>query len=867
MAMLSTKLRIPVARRQLVPRTRLIEQLDFDAAAPPRLILVSAPAGFGKTTLLSAWLNAGSARVAWLSLDEADNDLRRFLTQLVASLQATGTDVGNDALALLETPRAIPAEAVMTSLVNDLDQLPGQTVLALDDYHVIDGPEVHEAVTFLVEGLPPAASVAIATRSDPPLRLARLRSRGELLELRVADLRFTVAEAEAFLNAVMGLQLSSAQVSALDARTEGWAAGLQLAALSLRGLDDPDAFVEAFAGSHRFVLDYLVEEVLRRQPEEVRRFLLETAVLDQMNGALCDALTGVAGGQATLESLERNNVFVVALDDERRWYRYHHLFAGALRARLTAEQPDRVAALHEAASRWFADEGLLEEAVAHAIAAGASERAADLIEPALPALQRRRQDRALRGWLEALPDDVIRARSLLSAQFAWTRLVAGDLDGVERRLQDAERALEATPATDEQLRALPATIAVYRASAAQARGDADGTAAHARRALELAGPDDHFARIGGGGFLGLALWAAGDAESAVETFSDAVRSMHRAGNVADALGATVPLADMWMARGQPATARRLYERALEHSGPVLSTTGDLHAGLADVLREHGELDAAEQHLATSKALGEHASLLENRYRWFTAMAGVRRARGDLDGAAELLDQAEAVYLPGFFPDVRPIHALRARIRIAQGRLDEAADWAREHTAGEPSYLTECTQLTLARLLIARGSIRDALALLERLRGAAADTGRAGSVVEITVLLALAHHAQGERDHALAAIGRALADAVPAGYVRLFLDEGAPMEELLHAAAVRDAHAQHVRALLGELERDASPEGLSARELEVLRLLATSLSGPEISRQLYVSLNTLRTHTKHIFTKLDVNSRQAAVRRAGELGLL
>jgi LuxR family maltose regulon positive regulatory protein len=478
-----------------------------------------------------------------------------------------------------------------------------------------------------------------------------------------------------------------------------------------------------------------------------------------------------------------------------------------------------------------------------------------------------------------------------------------------RWLDDAERALkagrsaeipgldgslaEAARARNEELRTLPATIALYRASVAQARGDVDGTVAHARHALELAGPDDHLARGGAAGFLGLAAWAAGDPGSAVDTFGTAVASLHAAGNVADELGATVVLASMWLTRGRPAEARRLYERALavaeRPGGSLLSTTGDLHVGLADVFREQGDLDAAASHLQVARELGDRASLLENRHRWYTAMAGVLRARGDLDGAVRMLDDAEPEYLPGFFPDVRPIPALRARVRIAQGRLADAWDWAHEQhvtAADPPAFLAEFNQLTLARLLIAQfradrdqGGLDQARALLDRIVGAALAADRAGSLVEARLVRALARHAAGDTDAAIPDLAAALADGVPAGYVRLFLDEGPPAEELLRAAGHRPdpaASGEYAALMLKAAERGqaavvvaapSSDEGLSDRELEVLRLLATELTGPEIARHLFVSVNTLRTHTKHIFTRLDVNTRQAAVRRATELGLL
>lgn len=917
MPVLGTKLHLPSPRRRLLPRARLTDQLRSGGGEGPRLVLVAAPAGFGKTTLLAQWLAAEKfqRRVAWLALDPGDADLRLFLTHLVAAIQTTQPDVGVEALALLEAAGRTPTNAVLVSLINDLELLAGPMVVALDDYHVIEGAAVHEAVMFFLDNLPPHVTLAMTTRADPPLPLSRLRVRGELVEVRAADLRFTTDEAEVFLNDVMGLQLEPGLVAALETRTEGWAAGLQLAALSARtragaadGSGDVAGFVQAFSGSHRFVLDYLVEEVLDRQPDDVRAFLLDSSVPDQLTGGLCDALTGRSDGQQMLETLERENLFVVPLDGERRWYRYHHLFADALRARLAARHADRVGELHAAASRWLAENGLLADAVRHAIASGDHEHTADLVELAQADLRRRRQDRTLRDWLTALPEDVVRRRPLLATWVAWTRLTDGDVDGVEAWLDAAEAGLgtgldTAPPSTVPtagvlaeaardragELRSLPAMVAVYRASVAQARGDVDGTVTHARRALALAGPEDHFPRGAAAGFVGLAAWAAGDLGTAVNTFTQAVASLHAAGMVADELGATVVLADMWLARGRPVEACRLYKRALaaaeSHPGPVLSTTGDLHVGLSDVLREQGDLQAAAEHLEVARGLGDRASLLENRYRWYTATAALLQAKGDLDGAIVMLDQAEPRFLPGYLPEVRPIAATRARLRIVQGRLGDAQAWARERGVAPtdpPTYLAEYDQLSLARLLIAEGDEHEALGLLDRVLDASQAAGRVASVVEARLVRALAHHANGDAAAAAADLAVALTDGVPAGYCRLFLDEGQPMTELLGQAARSVVHdvRSHAEQLLvaaqghsaqGPSTRahtgPASEETLSERELEVLRLLATDLTGPEIARQLFMSVNTFRTHTRHIFTKLAVNTRRAAVSRAGELNLL
>jgi LuxR family transcriptional regulator, maltose regulon positive regulatory protein len=902
---LATKLFAPPRRPQLVARPRLAERLDATLETGHRLTLVSAPAGFGKTTLLGDWLthlgkSRPNVRLAWLSLDDGDNDLARLLTHLVAALRSVDLDVGGAALESLHTASA---DAALTALVNDItsagDHAPDKRwILVLDDYHAIEAPEVHDAVTFLLDHLPDHLHLLMATRSDPPLPLARLRSRGQLTELRAADLRFTPAEAQEFLNRVMGLDLTASDVRALDERTEGWIAGLQLAALSLRGIPergDVDGFIEAFTGSHRFVIDYLADEVLARQPAQVRDFLLRTAVLDRLTGPLCDAVTGRADGTRTLADLERGNLFLIPLDDHRSWYRYHHLFADVLRARLLAEQPDAVPGLHRRAGDWYAAHDLVADAVRHAIAAEDFGRAAHLIEEVFPELRRARQDSLVLSWMRALPEWVVRRSPVLSVLSAFSLLMSGDLDAVEARLDDAERALAAGAHDDDlaaawadtdDLRTAPATISVYRASLAQARGDVAGTVRHARHALDLAGPEDHLVRGAGGGFLGLAAWAAGDVQQALTTFGAAVRSLHAAGNLVDELDGTVVLADMWVAAGRPGRARRLYEQGLRsatgNGEPYPRATADLYVGLAELDRELGDLASAEAHLETARVLGERGSITENRHRWSVAMAQVRASACDYDAATQLLDRAEAMYRHGFYPDVRPIAAMRCRVRIAEGDLSPAAEWAADRGVGvddEPDYMDEYEHLTLARLMLAQhradhrlDRVAAVLGLLDRLHAAAADAGRDGSVLEIRTLQALAHHAHGDLPQALAVLDRSVAETPePESYVRLYLDEGAPMLALLHHAAGGHTGVlrQRARRLLERVETPGQPlaDPLSQRELQVLRLLDSELTGPAIARQLYVSVNTLRTHTKRIFTKLDVSTRAAAVRRAHERGLL
>jgi LuxR family maltose regulon positive regulatory protein len=724
---LATKLYLPRLRPNVVIRPRLIERLN--EGLHRNLILIAAPAGFGKTTLVSEWLAGGARPTAWLSLDEGDNDPARFLTYLVAALQTIAPTLGEGVLGALQSPQLPPTEAILTALLNDLTTISEQFVLVLDDYHVLDAKPIDQALTYLVEHLPPQMHLVIATREDPHLPLARLRARGHLTELRAADLRFTPAEAAEFLNQGMGLSLLAADIARLSDRTEGWIAGLQLAALALRGplspqgRQDVPGFIQAFAGDHRYIMDYLVEEVLQRQPQAVRSFLLQTAILDRLNGPLCDAVTALAGGSARLEALERGNFFVVPLDDQRHWYRYHHLFGEVLRAHLMAEQPDQVSTLHRRASEWYQQHGSADNAIGHALPAEDFARVADLVELAMPAMSRSRQLATLLGWLKALPDELIRFRPVLSAGYASALVSSGVLEGVEARLRDAERWLATTadmrerpesPAAgmvvvdEEEFRCLPGMIAVIRAGQALARGDMPETVKNARRALDLAPEDDHLMRGGAASQLGLAAWTSGDLEAARRMTADGMANVRLAGYISDAIGCAIVLADIQIAQGRLHEAMTTYERTLQWrtapGAPVLRGAADMHVGMSDLHREHNDLHAATQHLLRSQALGELAELPQNPYRWRVAMARIRVAQGDLDGALDLLDQAERLYEGDFSPNVRPVATWTTRVWVAQGRFGEALGWAREQglsAADDLSYLREFEHITLARVLLAR----------------------------------------------------------------------------------------------------------------------------------------------------------------------
>jgi ATP/maltotriose-dependent transcriptional regulator MalT len=902
--LLDTKLYVPGRRPGTVTRPRLLALLERGART--KLTVISAPPGFGKSTLLADWLGSPSGvrrSIAWVSLDVGDTDPTSFWAYVVAALEAASPGVGAEARAVLESGGAT-TDAVVTTLLNALADVPGDTVLVLDDYHVIDTPEIHDGVAFLIDHLPPETHVILATRSDPALPLPRLRARGDLVEIRAADLRFTADETGAYLNGPMGLELTAGDVAALEGRTEGWIAALQLAALSVTGRDDMGAFIADFAGDDRYIVDYLVEEVLERQPDRVRRFLFDTSILDRMTGTLCDAVTGRDGGTATLVALERANLFVIPLDDRRRWYRYHHLFADVLGARLLAEDPQRIPALHGRASRWFEGEGDQAEAIRHALAADDVDRAADLIELAAHDLRLRRQELTLRGWLDALPDSTFEMRPVLAIAHAGALLATGEVRGVEARLAEAERwvaaadgdrELAAAEATGmivrhtEVIGHLPSAIALYRAALARMQGDTGAAIDAARAAFAAASPDQPLERGGAAGMLALALWSRGDLDDAHAAWFDAVTNLGSAGHLADVLGCSIGLADIRLTQGRLRDARRTYERGrrIAHppDGAALRGSADMEVGLADLARERNDLPAAAAHLAAGLALGESMGLPQNPYRQRVTAARLRVAEGQLDAAMALLDEAEQCYDGDFFPEVRPIPAMRARVLLAHGRLADARDWARDAGVAlddAPSFLREFEHATLARLLLAEGmrdragpAIDSAIALAERLLAAADAGGRNGSAIDILVVLALARHARGDSPAAIAALDRAMSLAAPEGYVRVFLDEGPPMLAVLRSVAGRTDATGYARVLLAAANPAQRPgvarqplvEPLSERELEVLRLLQSELDGPDIARELSISLNTLRTHTKNVYSKLGVNSRRAAVSRAAELGLL
>lgn len=903
--LLTTKLHIPYLRSTVVQRSRLVTWLEH--GRDRKLTLISAPAGFGKTTALSEWITHCGCPVGWVSLDEQDRDWVSFLTYFVAALQSIEPHIGESVLEVLQVSPAPSPHAVLTALVNEIDRIPQRFMLILDDYHTLDSPSIDEMLLFLLDHLPSHMHLVIATREDPLLPLARLRAQNRLTELRAADLRFTLEETDDFLNRRLGLQLDSDDIWALQTRTEGWITGLQLAGLALQGnvstqRVDASDFIRAFTGSHRFVLDYLVEEVFQRQEEHIRQFLLFTAILDRLNGALCDAVLGdiTASGQDILETFEHANLLIVPLDENRHWYRYHHLFGEVLRARLLKAYPEQVAILHQRASAWYERNGFLSDAIHHAFAAGDVARAGALIERIWPSIRRTRQEAIFLPWVKALPDSLIRQRPVLSVVCAWALMDAGELDASEARLRDAEYLLDTMPedmviVDEEQFRSLPASIANARAYRAQALNDIPSTVMYTQLALDLLPQDAAYERGTTIALLGLAYWTDGKLEQAYQSFAQGLDYLQRGGGLLIRMGGTIILAHIREAQGHLYQAVKLYEQSLQlsamHESP-LNATAEMYLGMSELYLQQGNLPKAVAEFTTGLKLRERASLPGYEYLWCMVEASLKRAEGDFDAALSLLNTAERLYYRSPIPNIRPIAAMRARIFIAANRLPEALAWVRErHLSVDDylSYLHEYESLTLVRVLLAQhrhtgesAHLNDAVKLLARLLQAAEASDRMRSILEISMLQALAFLAQGDSPAALKALILALNLAEGEGYVQLFVDEGAAMLTLMEKAVALEVHRYATLVLnawggedvpmIPTLSRLANTqflliEPLSEREIEVLRLLKTELSGPEIADMLGVALSTVRTHTKSIYSKLNVGSRRAAVNRAEQLNLI
>jgi LuxR family maltose regulon positive regulatory protein len=907
MLLLTTKLYPLVTRdrSRLVSRQRLVERLNDALRSERPLLLISAPAGCGKTTLLGEWVQQSQRRVAWLSLDEGDNDPARFWSYVIASLQTAQDKLGANAQAILEAAgeQALPLEALLTALLNELAAEPEGVTLVLEDYHVITTAAIHDGLTFLLDHLPPQIQIIIASRADPPMPLARLRAGNRMTEIRADDLRFTPGEVAAFLNDGMGLHLSPDDVAALEARTEGWIVGLQLAGLSLQGRDETaqHRFVSAFTGSQRYILDYLAEEVLLRQPEAIQAFLLETCILGRLSAALCEAVTGRADSQAMLEELERNNLFVISLDDERHWYRYHHLFAEVLRARLQQKEPERPPELHRRAAAWCEANQLIDAARRHALAAGDAAWAARLVEQHVEELLRRGEGETLRRWLAAVPEEVARARPRLSLARAIAASNAGHLAEAEALLVDAERAQLAWP--DEpyepsigwelsMLANVPASIALLRATTAGLRGDAERTTELVQLAQTHLGAAERGPRLSVRWNLALADWLRGQLTEAEQAFTDILAVGRGAAEPHLVLSASAMLSRIRQAQGRLGAAQSACQEALElaeRAGPAALLSASIaQVGLAAVLYERNQLDEARRLLTTAIPLARQLASTMTLATALTTQAWIEQASGEAGREGETMEEAYQV-MPSL--DIvslqNPVPAERARLMLAQGDVAAAARWvaARGLAEGDPvSFAREREYLVLARLLLAEGRPELALGLLARLGAAAAAQARTGSVIEVRVLEALGLKAAGQPAQALDALVLALALARPEGYARVFLDGGAPLADLLRQVAgeqrpyAEQLLAEWDRARSGlngashslppaQAPRAALVEPLTERELQVLRLLVAGLSNSEIAQKLYLSAGTVKVHLKHIYGKLDVNRRTQAVARAGELNLL
>jgi len=892
--LLLTKFHVPSVRSSLVKRARLLERLNRGMEG--KLILISAPAGSSKTTILSEWLRQTKLSSSWLSLDEGDNDPLRFWTYFVAALQQSHPNIGETTLSMLRSLESPSFESFLIPLINEIASFSERQILVLDDYHAIAARPIHEAIAFLLEHLPPQLHLAIASRIDPPLPLARWRVRNQLTQLGATDLCFTLAETTAFINQSMQLSLSQEQVAAIQARTEGWVAGLQLAALSMRDVKDISAFVASFTGDRHYILDYLVEEVLERQPKPLQAFLLRTSILEQMCGDLCQAVVGCSiDGTETLAQLEHRNLFVVPLDDNRQWYRYHHLFRQLLLSRLQRTEPEQVSEYHRRAQKWYEQHGFVTEAISHAIAAGDFSQAADAIEREAGLSNPRIEPARLLTFLEALPDDLVWTRPWLLLSYAWALYSTAQFPAAVRAVQSLESLLQQQKpsANTEKLWGL---VTAIQGIQARQRGATAESITLMERALQQLPQDDSWLRAAILLNLGVTYFVADNYAAAKRLLPEVSQIGLNRGMADPAIAGLYLQAQFLALRGRLDEATALCQQGVElarERGWLSTYAGVLvQVAMGELLREQNQLEAAAQHLTESIDRGTQTRQPGLMMGYIT-LARVRQAQGDTQAAMDAIKAAQQCQV-WLWATILSVPACQARLHLVQGNLDAAIAWVEDSglsVNGELKYSftdespvgSELDYLTLARVLIARGRLADptkpylddALRLLERLYDFAETGGRKARVMEVLMLQALVWQVRGDRKRSLSLLQQALALPHTADYIRLFVDEGQPMAELLHYAAAEGIHPQYLNRLLAafsQVEGKAAKvqpliEPLSDRELEVLQHLAQGLSNQAIAERLFVSLAAIKWHARNIYGKLDVSNRTQAVVKARRLGIL
>ena len=935
--LLTTKLYIPPIRPGLVPRPHLIDQLTDGLNR--KLTLVSAPAGYGKSTLLSEWIHQTGVPVAWLSLDQGDNIPSRFWSYFVAALHTIPdlqqSGVGQSLLSSLQSRQPPPIDVLLTSLINEINELPERYTLILDDLHLITDSYIHESFFYLLENLPSTQHglhLVIATRRDPPWPLARLRVRSNLTELRELDLRFTPQEVAHFLNQTMQFNLPSDDIIALDKRTEGWIAGLQMAAISMQrrsqylGEAGISGFIEAFTGSHRFVMDYLLEEVLDQEPSEIQDFLIQTSILSRLTAPLCDTVTGRNDSQTLLAQSEQANMFLIPLDDVRSWYRYHHLFADLMHRKLERVNPHLTATLHQRASQWFEENGFLDEAVTHALAAPDFDRAAGLIEQHGMQMIVRSEVVTLQRWLDALPQETVTARAWLCIYHAWTRYYAGPREQVEDHLLNAERILlsitteldhqPSPPLNDSEIRHIRGHISALRAYAALQSGELDIVAKQSRQALEHL-PAGDYARATSAIALAETFRASGDLTGWYQAYATAKTIALECDNLPMAVSAHTYMADQLTKQGKLHEAFENYQEALqlanEPQGTLIPAAGLPYVKLGNLLREWNDLAAAREYLTIGIKLCHQWGHSDSLVIGYVSLARVDLAEGDQKSASETFRKAEQLVRQ---TDVDPwavslADDCRIRLWLAKGNLVAVTQWVKESGLKENDeldFLGDLEHINLARVLLAQGyqfpqgdELTVSLSLLKRLLEKASAAKWIGKVISILILQALAFQARHQENDAMSALERALNLARSGGYVSIFIDEGTPLEMMLRRVVERDINSEYARQLLTALAnrkesqssslehadssirpsqrlvdqpfvgktQDDQPlvDSLSERELQVLKLMDTRLSQQEIAQELYISVSTVRTHIRNIYAKLDVHQRYEAIHRAKEIGLL